>query len=165
MPQRSLMAAKTVASLCDFNVTNLILQKLLYLAHMIHLGDHGHALVDGHFEAWNIGPVEPNVYHLLKAYGNNNIHDVFGTDGFPENSTEYETIKAVVNKFRDFKPSLLVQITHQNNGAWAKNFISGIQGMNISNNDILQEYGIRRMKTENRIVGGLSKFGYTPYRT
>lgn len=161
MPQRSLMAAKTVASLCDFNVTNLILQKLLYLAHMIYLGDHGHALVDGHFEAWNIGPVEPNVYHLLKAYGNNNIHDVFGTDGFPENSTEYETIKAVVNKFRDFKPSLLVQITHQNHGAWAKNFISGIQGMKMSNNDILQEYGIRRMKTGKLISEGLPKNGET----
>lgn len=151
MPQRSLMAAKTVATLCDFNVTNLKLQKLLYLAHMIHLGNHGNGLVDSQFEAWNLGPVMPEVYHLLKAYGNGNIHDVFGTDGFPENSTEYETIKAVVNKFRDFKPSLLVQITHQNHGAWAKNFIPRIKGITISDEDILAEYRARLKKAKKHI--------------
>lgn len=152
MPQRSFMAAKTVASLCNFDVTNLKLQKLLYLAHMIHLGTYRQRLIDGHFEAWNLGPVEPNVYHLLKAYGNKNICDVFGTVGFRENSPEYNSIKTVVSQLGHVKPSNLVQITHQDYGAWAKNFFPGTRGIRIPDDDILREYYARVSRAEEKLT-------------
>ncbi len=150
MPQRSLMAAKTVASLCNFNVTNLKLQKLLYLAHMMYLGASGKRLIDGHFEAWNLGPVEPEIYHLLKAYGNSKIQDVFRSDGFPKSSNEYRTIKSVIDQLGDASASQLVQITHRNFGAWAKNFDPGMRGIRISDDDILEEYDTRRERSIKR---------------
>ena len=40
-------------------VTNLQLQKKLYVANMLLRGEHKTRLVHGHFEAWNYGPVHP----------------------------------------------------------------------------------------------------------
>jgi len=142
--QRSLMAAKTVASLCNFNVTNLKLQKLLYLAHMMYLGTSGKRLIDGHFEAWNIGPVEPDIYNLLKAYGNSKIQDVFGNDGFPKGSSEYRTIKTIIDQLGDASAARLVQITHRDFGAWARNFNQEIR---IPDADMIAEYNIRRERS------------------
>ncbi len=152
MPQRSFMAAKTVASLCHFDVTNLKLQKLLYLAHMMYLGTYHKRLIDGHFEAWNLGPVEPDIYHLLKAYGNSKIHDVFGNDGFPKGSSEYRTIKSVIDQLGNASASLLVQITHQDFGAWAENFDPRIRGIKIPDADILGEYNTRRERSRKRLA-------------
>lgn len=150
MPQRSFMAAKTVASLCNFDVTNLKLQKLLYLAHMMYLGRYKKGLIDGHFEAWNLGPVEPDIYHRLKAYGNSKIQDVFGSKGFPKNSNEYRTIKSVIDQLGDASASRLVQITHRDFGAWAKNFNPKIRGIRISDDDISEEYETRRERAMKR---------------
>jgi len=148
MPQRSFMAAKTVASLCHFDVTNLKLQKLLYLAYMVYLGVDHERLIDGHFEAWNLGPVEPDIYHLLKAYGDKKIQDVFGTDGFPKDSNEYSVIKSIIDQLGDASASRLVQITHQEGGAWAANFNPKIRGIRIPDSDILKEYKKRTERSK-----------------
>ena len=62
-------AARTIADLWDGPVTNLALQKLLYLSHMVHSGRGRGLLASNHFQAWDYGPVEPQLYHKLKAYG------------------------------------------------------------------------------------------------
>ena len=49
-------AARYICARGDWRVTNLALQKILYLAHMVHLGRTGRALIDGEFEAWDYGP-------------------------------------------------------------------------------------------------------------
>jgi len=140
MGKRSMQAAKTIADLLEFGTSNLRLQKLLYLSHMVHLGKTGKPLIDGRFEAWDLGPVEPDIYHLLKAYGADTIKDVFPYESFAEDSTERQTVSGIVSAFRDKTSWQLVGLTHEDGGAWAKNYRADVYGVEISERDILQEY-------------------------
>ncbi len=49
-------------------LSNLKLQKLLYLAHGYLLAQHGRPLVKGGFEAWAYGPVSRTAYHAFKQF-------------------------------------------------------------------------------------------------
>jgi uncharacterized phage-associated protein len=49
-------------------LTNLKLQKLLYLAHGYSLVREGRPLVKGGFEAWAYGPVSRTAYNAFKKY-------------------------------------------------------------------------------------------------
>ena len=55
MPIHVLQAAKYMADRSGWNLSNLELQKILYIAHMFHLGRHSTALVRGEFQAWDLG--------------------------------------------------------------------------------------------------------------
>ncbi|MBF0326213.1 MAG: SocA family protein [Alphaproteobacteria bacterium] len=50
----------------DRAVTNVALQRLLYLAHGLSLARTGHPLVYGYFEAWRHGPVHPAAHAAFK---------------------------------------------------------------------------------------------------
>jgi len=71
-------AARRVCERSNWRVTNLAIQKILYLAHMGHMGENGGArLLASQFEAWDYGPVEPNLYHKVKFFGDGPIQDIF----------------------------------------------------------------------------------------
>jgi len=149
---RTMMAAKTIAESLDYNITNLAMQKLLYLSHMFHMGKTGEALIDGHFEAWDLGPVEPSLYHMLKIFGNKPILGVFYEyQSFPEESMEKKNIDYILSSLEGKSAWQLVQITHQSHGAWAKNFSPDIQGMVISNSDIMEEYKARFISPDEHV--------------
>ena len=61
---------KLICESGNWRVTNLQLQKLLYLAHMEYMGaTDGQVLTDASFEAWDYGPVEPSVNRRVRMYG------------------------------------------------------------------------------------------------
>lgn len=133
-------AAKTLCNLSGWCLSNLPLQKLLYLSHMSHLGEHGEPLIDGAFEAWDLGPVEPSLYQKVKAYGNRPIVDIFPCELPDESSTEHKAIYDVYNQLKNALPGQLVAITHWDQGAWALRYQPNVRGIVISNEDILNEY-------------------------
>ena len=47
--------------------------KLTYIAHGWHLAMTGRPLLRDQVQAWKFGPVLPELYHALKAYGNGPI--------------------------------------------------------------------------------------------
>ncbi len=55
------------------NVSPLKLQKLIYYAHGWNLALRDQPLIDELIEAWEYGPVVPNVYHEFKQFGNQPI--------------------------------------------------------------------------------------------
>jgi uncharacterized phage-associated protein len=55
------------------NISPLKLQKLIYYAHGWNLALRDQPLIDEYIEAWEYGPVVPNVYHEFKHYGNQPI--------------------------------------------------------------------------------------------
>ena len=81
MATSSINAGKTLCELSGWRISNLRLQKLLYIAHMYHLGRTDKNLVNENFEAWQHGPVEPNLYHYVKGYGADSIGNVFPRNG------------------------------------------------------------------------------------
>ncbi len=69
-----LSAAGRLCKKSGWCLTNLQLQKMAYLAHMFYMGTHdGEPLVSGSFEAWDLGPVHPDLYHAVKRHGNASV--------------------------------------------------------------------------------------------
>jgi uncharacterized phage-associated protein len=54
-------------------MTNLKLQKMLYYEQGFHLAFFNEALFEDPIEAWQYGPVVPNVYYYYKECGRNGI--------------------------------------------------------------------------------------------
>ncbi len=150
---KTFRAARTIIDHLG-NVTNLQLQKLLYIAHMFHLGSRDAKLIDGHFEAWDYGPVEPVLYHKLKAFGGNPIpEDILSYyPPFEQGDAEFETIKWVVDTLGAVPASKLVAITHWDKGAWARHYNPGIKGIVIPDQDIIKEYDARKELSNKRFA-------------
>jgi len=124
-----------------WSLSNLELQKIIYIAHMFHLGKTGEPLVSGQFEAWDYGPVHPTIYHKVKVFGASPVENVFhSVVDLPDESPEASTIDAAVDQLGDSKPGRLVAITHWEGGAWTKHYTPGERCIAIPNEDILQEY-------------------------
>lgn len=146
---KTFRAAKTIVNNLD-KVTNLQLQKLLYIAHMFSLGMGKGRIIDGNFEAWDYGPVEPSLYHKVKAFGSKPIPDIFPVEPYKEGDPEYDIIKQVIDAVGDAPASKLVAITHWENGAWAKNYQPGVRGIIIPDEDIKEEYDARLKEAESK---------------
>lgn len=91
-------------------VTNLKLQKILYLAQAYFLAKVGRPLFVDSIEAWEFGPVVPSVYHKLKKYKG---EAMIATEDKAEISDEdKELLKKVWDAFGGYSASRLVDITH-----------------------------------------------------
>jgi len=145
MTVSALSAARALCELRGWSVSNLEIQKVLYLAHLYHLGTKGEPLVWEPFEAWDYGPVVPDVYARAKGFGSNAVPNVFHwVPALAEDSPEYATLKEVEQAVRGFSPGRLVDLTHWKDGAWAACYRPGIRGIRIPNDKILAEYHARQ---------------------
>lgn len=135
----ALTAAATMAEISGWTLTNLQLQKLLYMAQMFHIGEHGRPIFPEDFEAWKLGPVQPGVYHRAKMYGSRPIEDLFVRERLPE-GTGRAMIRSVYDQLSHMPSWRLVGITHWDKGAWAKNYDGHDAGSTIPKSDMLDEY-------------------------
>ena len=138
-------AARRVCGRGNWQVTNLALQKILYLAQMIYMGENKMRLIDATFEAWDYGPVEPALYHKVKFFGAEPIQDIFVPAGI-DGSREAAAIDQACDFLLARSPAELVAMTHWKSGAWAKNYRPGVRGIVIPDADILEEYQARVLK-------------------
>lgn len=142
MAVKSIDAAKFVCERGEWRVTNLSLQKILYIAHMVHMGRTNTRLIRAPFEAWAYGPVIPSLYRKVKAFGDKPILDIFSSAEAIVGA-EADTLAEACEHLLKKKPGELVAITHWPGGAWAKNYNSKIRGIVIPDSDILDEYKAR----------------------
>lgn len=136
----AISAASTLVDLSGGTLTNLQIQKILYLAQMFHLGETGSPIFNDDFQAWKLGPVVPSVYGKAKIYGNKPVVSLFTNSRLPEGSG-----KAVLERAYAELPksaARLVAITHWDGGAWAKHYNDGF-GSTIPKEEILVEYHAR----------------------
>jgi len=135
----AIAAAATLAEISSHSLTNLQLQKLLYISQMFHLGETGQPMFSEDFEAWKLGPVQPQVYARARMYGARPIENLF----VPERVSDLTALEILRRVYKDLsgKPAWkLVEITHWGKGAWAKNYDGHDAGSTISKSDILAEY-------------------------
>ena len=126
LPDVSILAAAKYLSECsDQPLSNLQIQKMLYFAQMISIGQYNEAIFYDDFEAWENGPVNPGLYHVAKSCGGDRVTGLPASPytKLPDRSTAL--IGAVLQGLKTLSPKQLVNATHWHMGAWAKRFKEG----------------------------------------
>lgn len=110
------------------SLSNLPFNKIVYFAHAWYLAQHGEPLIDSEFEAWQFGPVHPQIYRQFRQYGDQPITGLLtridldtGRDVPVEVNLE-ESIMSHLDRmtrfYGDKTAYWLVQKTHEPGAPW-----------------------------------------------
>lgn len=126
---RALNVARYIVQRCNNQnraISNLKLQKILYFVQAEFLVTKNQPCFVESIEAWEFGPVVPEVYHQYKIYGGANIPFRRQFSGVVSISEEdRELIDGIVDECMQYSASALVEITH-NQKPWSNVYISGM---------------------------------------
>ena len=106
----------------DCPISNLQLQKILYYIQKAFLNRGDRAFSDN-IEAWQFGPVVPNVYDHYCGYGAMPIS--FSSIKYDVAKEDKQLIDSIVESKRVLAPWDLVEETHKKGGAWDKTYKNG----------------------------------------
>ena len=127
------------AEAASCSVSNMQLQKLVFLAHGYHLAFFERPLVKEHIRAWQWGPVIPQLYKKLQKFGPGDVLEKLSVpDHVEENTEPYELIKSVWNVYKDYSASQLSNLTHQPETPWTQTWENDRFG--IIPNELIQAY-------------------------
>ena len=138
--------ANFICSYSGWGLGQLELQKILYLAQMIHLGRHeGVPLFDEDFEAWQYGPIIPELYHMVKHLGSGVIPRYTFRNAGPikHNKPLAEFLEEMGEGLVPMQGWELLHHTHGKLGAWVKYYEDGVRGIVIPKQAMLDEYEAR----------------------
>lgn len=117
-------------------ITNLQLQKILYYIQKTFLKNNIKAFPDD-IEAWQFGPVVPNVYYHYCGFGAMPITFVYNEKEIEEE--DKVVIDSIVVAKRELEPWDLVAETHKPNGAWDKIYNKGLGNHKVIPIDLIRE--------------------------
>ena len=120
----SIQSGRVICELFDWKASNLRLQKILYIACLNYIGDDidnpRHLIKEG-FEAWKLGPVQPELYEFCADFEAEPIKDVFPPDDVEvKHPKEYKMLEKAAKWGKDKSLGYLVGYTHRKGGAWDK---------------------------------------------
>lgn len=127
-------------------ISNLKLQKQVYLAHGIFIANHGEPLLNEDVECWQYGPVISVLYHRFKMYGMTDIPLNAITHDLPEFPLKVKEVLDFTWKItKDVGAIRLSNWTHKQGSPWT-NALN--KKLSIVPNESIKEY--------------FSQFEYTP---
>ncbi|WP_395709689.1 Panacea domain-containing protein [Reyranella sp.] len=116
-------------------LTNMALQKLVYLAHGWRLIRGQGPIAVNHFEAWEMGPVVRCLYDALKVYGDKPVEDRAKWFNALDNRIEIARVPLVVEeraflmemfeKYGRLSAFRLSDLTHAKGGPWDRVWNAG----------------------------------------
>ena len=106
-------------------ISNLKLQKILYFVQAEFLVDTNKPCFREAIEAWDFGPVVPEVYREYKIYGSANIPVSKKSPIMPISKTDISRINGIVDECSEYSASQLVEITHHQR-PWIDAYIPGM---------------------------------------
>ena len=121
-------------------LTPLQLMKLVYIAHGYSLA-YGRDLFTDRIEAWQYGPVIPDLYRATKHFGRNPIPLEMIDDNPPAVDTETKNLlEDVVAKYGKLSGYALSSLTHKSGTPWDRVYRPGIMGIEIPDDLIRDHY-------------------------
>lgn len=137
-----LQAGKELCRLSGGTLTQLKMQKILYYAHMIHLGRTSEPLIKNDFLAWKHGPVALGLYDYVKEHEADDIPlDAFAIiSDLDKGAEEFKSLDEAYGKLRELTASQLVAASHSRGGAWDKTTRMG--KVEMRNDLIKEEYDV-----------------------
>ena len=118
--------AKHIVSKCiadSHPISNLQLQKILFYIQKEYLVTRDERAFSDAIEAWQFGPVVPNVYYYFCGFGSMPITIPF--DQVQIEDQDAEIIDPIVEEKRVLYPWDLVSETHKKGGAWDQTYKDG----------------------------------------
>lgn len=140
MYYKALDIAKYVITKCTNDncpISNLQLQKILYNLQKGYLQKKEKLFLDV-IEAWQWGPVVPNVYRVYCVYGSMKIDEIYDID-LPESVKRI--IDPIIVQKRNINPWLLVDETHKKNGAWDRIYRNGAGNKEVIPCELIKAFG------------------------
>lgn len=120
--------------------THLQILKLVYFSHAVMLAAYDRPMVAQPFEAWEFGPVVPDIYHSLKQYGRSHIDAEIPSFAIPDFDTdELSSLQGTLKSLGGLSGGQLSHITHWPNSPWFSARLRG-RGSVIDNNEIRDYY-------------------------
>ena len=141
-------------------LTQMQLLKLTYIAHGWNLAVNGEPLVPERVEAWNYGPVIPDLYNHIRFNGNDPItREIADSDSsvyffygekpaHPKflkailSPQEKEVIDKVWNRYGKYSGFQLSQLTHKQGTPWFETYFGPQIKNKIIPNDLIRKHYI-----------------------
>lgn len=96
-----------------YSISNLKLQKLLYFVQAQFLVMLEHPIFNENIEAWDFGPVVPEVYQYFKLWGSSEIPKVVVNQANNKIlEKDQEVIDEILEECAPYSANVLVDITH-----------------------------------------------------
>ena len=111
------------------DLTNLKMQKLLYFAQGRYLAQYGTPLFSDRIEAWQHGPVVPDVYREMKYQPSKLAPSDDYDFGHLDKRTQ-SFLVGIWNSYGQYSACKLRDMTHQH-GPWSRYFDPGKRGVEI----------------------------------
>ena len=147
-------------------LTNLKLNKLLYYVQGCSYQRFNRPLFEDEIEAWNYGPVIPNVYKTFKPCGSNRIQPPGISVDLDDD--EINLLLDVAREYGQYSGSGLVTMTHRNGSPWHQVYKDGERNTIIPKNLIKTYFQNNEKKlplmhtdfSENDFIGYRDEEGY-----
>ena len=121
-------------------LTNMQLQKMVYIAHGFSLALRDTKLYYEDTRAWNFGPVVPELYEKLREHDSNQVKNKISSSPEEEiDKDSSEIIEEVYKNYKQYSGPQLSGLTHQKNTPWSKTWESNKYGV-IPADDIYKFY-------------------------
>lgn len=121
-------------------LTDMQLQKLVYIAHGYSLAKLRQPLFHNNIHAFKWGPVIPNLYKTLQQYGAGEVSDYISTNEPPiaKDSSEMEIIKEVWQDYGELSGLELSALTHRTGTPWSETWRKNPFG--VISDELIAEY-------------------------
>ena len=140
MSYKAIDIAKYIIHKCTIDqhpISNLQLQKILYYVQKTFL-EKNMVAFDDEIEAWQFGPVVPEVYYQYCGFGAIAIRMKYTTDI----SSSYSCIiDPIVENKRNLNPWDMVEDTHKAGKAWAEIYKDGLGNHCVIPKELIRQKG------------------------
>ena len=132
--------------------TPMHLQKFCYMAHGYCLALLDDPLIGEAVEAWDYGPVYPELYNALRRYGSRPVPELIHENNWANanhirgdvvrdeiTTEEEEIITDVYEVYGDLNAIQLSNWTHEEGSPWFATYQAGRRGLRISNR-VIRDY-------------------------
>ncbi len=100
-------------------LTPMQIQKLVYLSHGWYLAfNNGNPLITDEIQAWQFGPVIPELYNKFKKFGSGIIDELDPLSCAVIDATVTPFLDAIVDSYGQFHAFQLSALTHETDSPW-----------------------------------------------
>ncbi|SRR6266536_701619 len=122
-------------------LTNMQLQKLVYIAHGYALAILHKPLIKQSVEAWRYGPVVADLYHALREYGSGKVTkpiNILPAETLSE--THCALLSEVVKAYGRFTGPQLSTMTHREGTPWRDVYDPNGWGNTVISDDLIERH-------------------------